>query len=60
MCVCVCLSVITHVRLAPHVCVFIQGPAGKKGERGLSGSPGVEVSLTRFPSRFKIRSEYKV
>lgn len=26
--------------------VFIQGSAGKKGARGLSGAPGIEVSIT--------------
>lgn len=51
------LSPITHVRLASYVCVCTQGPAGKKGERGQSGSPGVEVSLTLFP-HFQIHTEY--
>lgn len=35
------------------ICVFAQGSAGKKGERGQVGSPGVEVSLTQYDLKEK-------
>lgn len=36
--------------------VFIQGSAGKKGARGLTGSPGIEVSSTPLP--LNLRGKY--
>lgn len=30
------------------ICVFTQGSAGKKGIQGQAGSPGIEVSITKY------------
>lgn len=40
--------------------VFFQGTAGKKGARGLSGAPGVEVRITISPSNVWRREKLKL
>lgn len=43
----------SEINLITHVSLFMvmQGSAGKKGARGLIGSPGVEVSITPTPKK---------
>lgn len=49
----------SDINLITHISLFMvmQGSAGKKGARGLIGSPGVEVSITPTPKNERLREK---